>query len=288
MLSFRTLPKPMIRERVSEDVYVFTSELYAQVNAGAVIGPEFAVLIDTLAFPKEIEEVKRFTEERLGKPVRFIINTHYHSDHTLGNWLFPDATIISHHLCRQYLDTIGRKALQASKEANRELEDIGIRLPAITFESGRATIRVGKRVLQLVPLPGHSLDGIGVLIVEDKVLFSGDIMMPLPYVADGDYDQMVASLKSIPRMKLENLVQGHGESVLRGEVGTSVRANLSYLAAIRRHVRKAARLRDPQGYLDTVNIEDCGKGRILLNGLAEELHRRNLVALYSKWYGEER
>jgi hypothetical protein len=109
-------------------------------------------------------------------------------------------------------------------------------------------------------------------------------MMPIPTLADGDYDQMVASLKSIPRMKLENLVQGHGESVMRGEVNAAVRSNLAYLGAIRRHVRKAARLKDPEGYLRSIDIEQCGKRRILMNGLAPELHTRNLIALLRKWY----
>ena len=277
----------MIRERVSENVYVFTSEIYAQVNSGAVVGPEYTVLIDTLAYPDEIRDIKRFAEDRLGRPVRYIINTHYHTDHTLGNNFFPRATIISHALCRHFLDTRGRRALEGSQESSTELGEVGIRLPNVTFDEGSATIRVGKRTLQLVPLPGHSADGIGVLVVEDRVLFSGDVMMPVPYLADGDYDLMVASMKSIPKMKLENLVQGHGESVLRGEVSTTVRANLSYLTALRRHVRTAARRKDPMGYLENVGIEDCGKSRILLNGLAEDLHRRNLIALYQKWFGEE-
>jgi glyoxylase-like metal-dependent hydrolase (beta-lactamase superfamily II) len=277
----------MVRERVSENVYVFTSEVYAQVNAGAVVGPDFTVLIDTLAYPDEIRDIKRFTEDHLGRPVRYIINTHYHTDHTLGNSFFPRATIISHALCRHFLDTRGREALEVSQEQNSELKEAGIRLPSVTFEEGSATIRVGKRSLHLVPLPGHSADGIGVLVQEDRVLFSGDVMMPVPYLADGDYDQMIASLKSIPKMKLENLVQGHGESVLRGEVTTTVRSNLSYLAAVRRHVRTAGRRKDPMGYLENVGIEDCGKSRILLNGLAEDLHMRNLTALYEMWFGGE-
>lgn len=277
----------MIRERVSDNVYVFTSEIYAQVNSGAVVGPDFTVLIDTLAYPNEVRDIKRFIEERLGRPVRYIINTHYHTDHTLGNSFFPQATIVSHALCRHFLDTKGREALEASKESNLELREVGIRLPNVTFEGGSATVRVGKRTLELVPLPGHSADGIGVLVVEDRVLFSGDVMMPVPYLADGDYDLMVASMKSISRMKLENLVQGHGESVLRGEVNRIVRANLSYLSAIRRHVRTAGRRKDPMGYLEKIGIEECGKSRILLNGLAEDLHRRNLIALYQEWFGGE-
>lgn len=274
----------MLRERVSENVYVFTSEIYAQVNAGAIVGPDWAVLIDTLAHPEEILEVKSFVEDKLGRGVRYIINTHHHSDHTLGNGFFPRATILSHALCREYLEAKGRQALEVAKAANPELKDVRLKLPSVTFSEGRATIRVGRRALQILPLPGHSSDGVGVLVVEDRVLFSGDIMMPVPYLADGDYDQMVASLKSIPRMKLENLVQGHGESVLRGEVNAAVRSNLSYLAAIRRHVRKAARLRDPEAYLRQIDVEDCGKSRILMNGLAPELHTRNLLALLRQWY----
>lgn len=278
----------MIRERVSENVYVFTSERYAQVNAGAVVGPDWTVLIDTLAFPEEVAEIKQFVEERLESPVRYVINTHYHSDHTLGNCFFPKATVLAHSLCRSYLDTRGRRALERAKEANPELQEVVIKLPDVTFTDGRATVRVGRRVLQLIPLPGHSLDGLGVLVVEDKVLFAGDVMMPLPYLADGDYDRMVASLKAIPRMKLENLVPGHGESVLRGEVTPTVRSNLSYLTAIRKHVRKASRRREPFEYLNSVDIEDCGKSRILMNGIAPQLHSNNLRALHSAWYEDSR
>ena len=277
-------PVGLLRERVSEHVYVFTSEIYAQVNAGAVVGPDWAVLIDTLAHPEEILEVKGFIEDKLGRAVRYIINTHHHTDHTLGNGFFPRATILSHALCRELLESRGRQALEAAKAVSPELKDVRMKVPTVTFSRGHATIRIGRRALQVIPLPGHSSDGVGVLVVEDRVLFSGDIMMPIPYLADGDYDQMVASLKSIPRMKLENLVQGHGESVLRGEVNGTVRSNLSYLSAIRRHVRKAARLRDPESYLREIDVEECGKSRILMNGLAPELHTRNLLALLRKWY----
>jgi hypothetical protein len=109
-------------------------------------------------------------------------------------------------------------------------------------------------------------------------------MMPIPYVVDGEFDDLVASIKRIPRLKLENLVQGHGEVILRGEIPNAVRANLNYLAAIQRHVNKASRRKDPEGYLATVTIEECGKKRIDLGGLGPSLHSRNLLALYRKQY----
>lgn len=274
----------MIRERVAENVYVFTSEQYAQVNAGAIIGPDWAVVIDTLAFPDEAREIRDFLVNRLGVSVRYLINTHYHTDHTLGNSIFKGAIILSHGRCRDLLNTVGREALESARAQSRELRGVEVMLPDVVFLDGTLSLQVGKRAVEMIPLPGHSSDGIGVLIVEDRVLFSGDVMMPVPYLVDGDYDDMVASLKRIPRLKLENLVQGHGEVVLRGEISNAVRVNLNYLNAIRRHVRNASRRKDPAAHLASVGIETCGKSRILLGGLATELHQRNMIALLRKWY----
>lgn len=276
----------MIRERVADNVYIFTSESYARVNAGAVVGSEWSVVIDTLAYPEESKEIHDFLEERLQSPVRYVINTHYHADHSLGTCWFSNAIVLGHTLCRQLLDTRGRAALKDAQRQNRGLLDVHIVLPDVIFDKGGLSIRIDKRTLQLLHLPGHSADGIGVLIVEDRVLFSGDIMMTLPYLVDGDYDVMVASMKQIPQMHLENLVQGHGEVILRGEVQSTVEGQLKYLANVHRYVKKAARRRDPEGYLATIDVESCGKSRILLNGLADELHTRNLFALYHSLYGE--
>jgi glyoxylase-like metal-dependent hydrolase (beta-lactamase superfamily II) len=276
----------MVRERVGENVYVFTSELYAQVNAGAVVGPEWSILIDTLAYPEETEEIRDFLEHKLEKPVRYVINTHHHADHTLGTCWFPKAIVLSHALCRQLLDTIGRTALDEAQRQSRDLWDVDLILPDVIFSDGQIGLRIEKRTLQLIHLPGHSTDGIGVLLVEDRVLFSGDIMMPLPYLVNGDYEVMVESMKRIPKLNLENLVQGHGDVILRGEVPLAVKENLDYLSTLRKHVNQASRRRDPRGYLESIDVESCGKSRILLNGLAEDLHTRNLFALYQQWHGE--
>jgi hypothetical protein len=97
---------------------------------------------------------------------------------------------------------------------------------------------------------------------------------------DGDIEALIASIKKIGRMGLENIVQGHGDIILRGEIEAAVKENLAYLSAIRKHVRLALRRKSPLEYLDEVTIEECGKSRVYLGGLAEGLHRRNLRALY--------
>ncbi len=274
------------RERIADNVYSFQSEIYAQVTAGAVIGPNWAVVIDTLAIPEEALAIRDFIEQELNVPVRYVINTHSHADHSWGNIFFPGATVISHVLCRQNLELHGRQALEDARRGNTIFRNVKIVLPQMTFDDGQLNLRVGKKSLSLFSLPGHSADNIGVLVEEDRVLFAGDAAMPLPYIVDGNIDDLTASLKRISRLGLENVVQGHGDIILRGEIDNFIKENLNYLSNIRKVVRKASKRKYPLDVLDDATVESCGKSRVLIGGLAAELHRRNLRALYRQLYGE--
>lgn len=269
----------MHRERVSENVYWFQSDVYAQVTAGVVVGPQWAVVIDTLALPDETLGMREFIEHELGVPARYVINTHYHADHTWGNCFFPGATIISHTRCRELLIERGIPSLEAASKQNPSLGQVKIVLPHITFGQGDMTLKVGKKNLTITTTLGHSDDGISVLVEEDRVLFAGDAFMPIPYIVDGNVEDIVESTKRIGRMGLENIVQGHGDIILRGEIEAAVKENLSYISAIKKAVRTASRRKAPLEYLEEVSIEDCGKSRVSLGGLGVQLHERNLRAL---------
>ena len=269
----------MHRERVSENVYWFQSDVYAQVTAGVIAGPQWSVVIDTLALPDETLGMREFVEHELGVPVRYVINTHYHADHTWGNCFFPGATIIAHERCRDFLIERGIPSLEAATRQNPALRQVKIVLPHMTFSQGEMTLRVGKKNLIISAALGHSDDGISVLVEEDRVLFAGDAFMPIPYIVDGNVDDIVASIKRVGRMSLENIVQGHGDIILRGEIEAAVKENLNYISALKKAVRTAARRKEPFDYLQEVDIESCGKSRVLLGGLAVQLHERNLRAL---------
>ena len=147
-------------------------------------------------------------------------------------------------------------------------------------------MRVGKKNLVFSQSFGHSEDGISVLVEEDRVLFAGDAFMSLPYIVDGDIDEMIASVKRIGRMGLENIIQGHGDIILRGEIDAAVKENMNYLNNIKKLVKAAGKRKNADEYLDAITIEECGKSRVYLGGLAETLHRRNLRALYRQMNGE--
>jgi glyoxylase-like metal-dependent hydrolase (beta-lactamase superfamily II) len=274
------------QERVAENVYSFQSRLYAEVNAGVVTSPEMAIAIDTLPFPEETTQLRNFVEQELQVPIRFVINTHYHADHTWGNYLFPGAKVISHTVCRQMLLDKGMSALEKAKAQNSSLKNVKIKLPEITFDQGELVLRVGKKTLRLFSFPGHCDGAIAVLIEEDRILFSGDTVMSVPYIVDGDIDDTINSMKLVRKLGLENLVQGHGDIILRGEVDQMMKDNIDYLTEIRKVVRKSGRRKYALDVLEKNDVEDCGKSRVLLGGLARNLHQNNLISLYEQLYGK--
>jgi glyoxylase-like metal-dependent hydrolase (beta-lactamase superfamily II) len=269
----------MQRERVSENVYWFQSETYAQVSAGVIAGPHWAVVIDTL-MPQETLAMREFIEDKLNIAVRYVINTHHHADHSWGNCFFPGATVIAHEICRKLLIEKTPSALEVASKDNPLYKQLKIIPPHITFQEGTFSLRIGKKHLRLFPTPGHSPDGIAVLVEEDRILFSGDAFMPLPFIVEGDIEQYVETTRNFTRMGLENIIQGHGDIILRGEIEEKAKENMTYLKALRKAVRTARRRKNPLEVLDSIGIEACGKSRVLLGGLASELHKRNLRALY--------
>jgi cyclase len=272
----------MLRERVADDIYVFTSETYAQVTAGAVVTSEGAILIDTLIFPSEARQIRDFLEGRLNCPVRYVVNTHYHADHTYGTCFFPKALVVSHELCRELLDKRGRAGLARAKSSTPALAPVGIVLPTVVFDRGHMNLHLGNKTLRIWHAPGHSPDSSVCLVEEDGVLFAADTIMPLPYFVDGSYDSFVSTLQSLLNHEFENVIQGHGEVILRGEVDDKIESDLLYLETLRERILTALRREDPDKYLETVTIENCGKSRIPLNGEVQRLHRANLLTLYEQ------
>lgn len=270
----------MRKERVTESIYVFTSEMYAQVTAGAVVTSEGTVVIDTLPFPRETREMIDFLRSESKRGIRYVVNTHHHADHVYGNYLFEEADIISGEKCRELMRKSGEKNLAEAKVQTPELAEVSLRLPNITFPE-KLTIHLGDRVMRLLPLLGHSQDGIGVYIEGDKILFAGDAVMPLPYIFWGDREILQNTLRTIKEMNLENIVQGHGEVLLKGEINETLDASIAYLDCILEKVKaKLATRTSKERLVNEITLESCGYSPIALDGLVKQLHRSNLLRVY--------
>lgn len=276
---------PTYRERVAEDVYMFTSGLYAQVTAGVIVTSEGCVVVDTLPFPQETRELRAFAESVSPRGVRYVIVTHYHADHTNGLYLFPEAEVICHKRCRELLMKLGQRGLEEAKKQTPELAEVQLRIPRVTFDD-TATVRLGDKTITAIYAPGHSPDGAMIYVKELKVLFAGDTVMPVPYIVGGDVQAMIESLRKVRQLSLESIVQGHGEVLLRGEINEVIEGSIAYLETIQRIAREHVESGQPRQALARIDIESCGKSRIPLGGLVQSLHRANLFYLYDQYRAE--
>lgn len=276
----------MQRERVTEDIVVFTSDLYVQVTASIVITNEGLVVIDSLLYPEETAQMVQYITERIKQPIRYVINTHHHADHTTGTSMFKAEHVIAHQQCREILNSRGRESLLRLKNGSPDMANVELVLPDIVFDE-RMQFHLGGKTFHLEHSPGHSHDSITVWLEEDNVLFAADTVMSLPYFVDGNFDDFLRSLQHLQDKHYESIIQGHGEVILRGEVQKKIASDIAYLEKLRIAVDKALASSDNpdkvKKALGSIKVGACGKSHILLNGAVETLHYQNVLAL-----GDER
>lgn len=277
----------MLRERVTEDVYVFISGLYAEVGAAVIVTSDGAVVVDTAPFPQETKRIREFALRRCPQGIRYVINTHHHADHIYGSYLFPDAELIAHRLCRQILLKVGEESLDKAKAQTPALAPVQLRVPQLVFET-EMLLRLGEKTIHLMHAPGHTSDGVMVHVREDKVLIASDVVTPVPFVVRGNSEELIGSLKQIKSLNLENIIQGHGGVLLRGEIDETVDSSVAYLKTIETQVRAVVDKGLPRSELRKIDIEDCGKSRIPLGGLVQRLHLANLDYLYSEMLAQQK
>lgn len=269
----------MIKDRVSDHVYAFISDLYYEVTAGFLVTPEGAVVIDTLPFPSETMELKKEVLKECPEGIKYLILTHYHADHTLGSYLLESAEVIAHRKTRAMLLKEGARKLAEAKSLYSELEGASIILPSITF-SGRMSIKVGGFNLHLFELFGHSHDSIAVYIQEERTLFAGDLLMPIPLVTEGDIDLSIASLEALKGLNLDYVVQGHGGVLLKGEITEVIDSNMHYLRKLKAKVSEAISRKRPPESLFRIKLEEFGKSPFAMGAMGEPIHKANILAVY--------
>ncbi len=273
----------IIRTRVADDTWVFTSELYVEVNAGLVVTSEGGILIDTLPFPSETKQVIEFARRVCPQGIKYVINTLSHADHVYGSCFFPEAELIAHDQCRQMLMDHGIQALREAQEHTPELRNVEIRLPKIVFNEGMV-IRLGDKTVHLIHSPGPSPELCVVHVREDKVLFASDLMMPVPLIATpySDIEAFKRSLLNLHDYNLECIVQGHGDILLRGEVTSSIDVSIKYLNDIQRLVQRLMSEGATKHDLLKHDIEQFDRSRIPLGGLVQQFHANNLLYLWEE------
>ena len=202
---------PFTSKEVSPGIHVIygAGEKFVGGNVSVMVGDEHVVLIDDAMVPTApslIDAVAKIA----GRPIDFVINTHYHGDHTGGNaQLAKDGTIVVAH------DNLRKRLLEKPEDAGGAAG-----IPVITF-SDTVTFHVNGKMAKVFHLPHAHTDGDGAIhFPEANVIHAGDILFNgiFPYV-DLDGGGTVAGFIAAQQQLIDLaddetlILSGHGEPV---------------------------------------------------------------------------
>ena len=207
-------------------------------NAGFIVGSNGVLVVDSFLDTPPAQALLAEIRKATPLPVRYVVNTHYHLDHTGGNRAFADAgaTIVAHKNGRAWLRTENLKFF-ATPTDEQKARVAALVLPDVVY-SDAVDLYVGERLVQVRYMLGHT-GGDSVVVVPDaNVVFTGDLFWQqrLPNLIDASTKVWIDTLQQLattyPNAKF---VSGHGD------IGTAddVRAFRDYLVFLREQIARA-------------------------------------------------
>ena len=205
-------PDPVLRE-VSDGVfaYVQLDGSWGLNNTGFFVGADGVLVIDTCFTERRsrafLDAVRGVTD----RPLRTLVNTHHHGDHTHGNWLLPDATIVGHQLCREAVISSGHAAFGLFPGV--EWGEVPVTPPFLTFDE-RLHLYVDDLAVELTFMgPAHTTNDVIAWVPERKLLFAGDLVFNggTPFVVMGSVAGSIAAVERLQALGAETIVPGHGD-----------------------------------------------------------------------------
>lgn len=203
--------------QVSNGVYAYVQHdgTWWVNTAGFVVGSKSVLVVDSCATQDRTAAFIAAIEKTAGdRPVTTLINTHEHGDHTYGNALFTDASVIAHAAChRAMLNLIRPEQLPPIWDPMPQWGSMPLKLPDTTYEKSLVLTVDGMDVE--LHHPGHVAHTAGdtvVWIPERRVLFAGDLVFhrTTPLAAFGSITGMLKALDWLETFGAEVIVPGHG------------------------------------------------------------------------------
>ncbi|SET11988.1 MBL fold metallo-hydrolase [Paenibacillus sp. NFR01] len=219
----------------------------AQGNAAIVDLGDVTIVVDTFMVPQAAEQLRQMAIELTGRPIQFVVNTHYHGDHHYGNQAFSDSIILSTEKVQQFLsghaaplaedwqaalrqqiaglieaqdNETDPRVVSALRDEIADKERLHEAAPAIrrvtasiTF-TDKLTLHGSKRTARIITYGGgHTLSDAFIYIPEEKVLIAGDLILEKthPAMLHGDLAAWPVILERIRSdFELNAVIPGHG------------------------------------------------------------------------------
>ena len=250
-------------------------------NAGFVVGGESVAVIDTSGSAVMGGELREAIRAASAKPIRYVINTHMHPDHVLGNAAFKEdaPAFAGHYKLARALGTRAESYLAANKRMLGEEAFAGseIVLPTLAVKEA-TTLDLGGRTLLLEPqATAHTDNDLIVTDTKTGTLFLGDLLFSVHVpTIDGSIKGWLALLDTLGRRKAPLVVPGHGPKTM--ELPEALESEQRYLAAIAADVR---RMIEEGKTLDEAT-KTAGFSERDAWKLFDQYHVRNVTAAYAE------
>ncbi|MGP4115121.1 MBL fold metallo-hydrolase [Streptomyces sp. 4N509B] len=210
-----TRPGPPELREVSDGVFAYVQPdgTWWINNTGFLVGPQGVVSVDACSTERRTRAYQRAIASVTAAPVRTVINTHHHGDHTFGNSLFPTATILGHERARQEALAFGPPR-PMPYWSETDWGDLTLDPPFVTF-TDEITVHVGELRVQVrhVGTPAHTTNDVLVWIPERSVLYCGDLVFNggTPFLLMGSVTGAIEVLEEVVRpLGAATVVPGHG------------------------------------------------------------------------------
>lgn len=207
------------------------------LNVGVVVGEDGVLLVDTRASLRQARELSQELQGLTNLPVRWVVNTHWHWDHTFGNAEFRGAEIWGHQLTRLVMEERGEEMKEAAREwfdtsRREEIDEVVLVAPDHTF-SDRVSLAIGREVLLTYHGRAHTDADIVVRVPGSDVAFFGDLVEEgaPPAFDDSHPLSWPSTLRAAAEQAPATVVPGHGDVVGPGFIATT-EAELAAVAAL--------------------------------------------------------
>ncbi len=212
-----SLEPPRVEE-VADNVFAYVQHdgTWWINNTGFIVGDEGVIAIDTCATERRTRQFLDHVGTITTAPLRVLVNTHHHGDHTHGNYLTHPAAIIGHDRCREQMLAAGMHTHAYEGvfgDPPVDWGDLELAPPMLTF-SDHMHVHTGDMGIELnyIGMPAHTDNDVVAWLPEQRTLFTGDLVFNggTPFVLMGSVSGALDAIERLRGFDAETIVPGHG------------------------------------------------------------------------------